>query len=207
MISRIEGELVLVVKGRAELRCGPVTYELLIPAADDDRLAGQVGQAVTFHTLHYLESQAQGAAYLPRLIGFESAEARGFFEMLTSVKGLGPRKTLRAMAMPHTGIAEAIADGDVTALTRLPEIGRRIAETIVTQLRGKVAGFIEVKPDSTAASAGRPSESVADAIATLTKLGEPQAHAQRLIELAMRERPAPQTADELVSAALRLKNG
>ncbi len=44
MISRIEGELVGVGEGRAELRCGHLTYMLLVPAADQEGpIAGVVG--------------------------------------------------------------------------------------------------------------------------------------------------------------------
>ncbi|MCH8165456.1 MAG: hypothetical protein IH889_07600, partial [Planctomycetes bacterium] len=57
MISRIEGDLVAACGSRVELRCGPLTYELLVPAGDQPRLAGLVGDRVEFHTLHFLESQ------------------------------------------------------------------------------------------------------------------------------------------------------
>lgn len=202
MISRVEGTLVGVGEGRAEVRCGELTYELLVPAADQGRLAGEVGQAVCFHTTHFLESQGQGASYVPRLVGFASAEARAFFEIFTTVKGLGVRRSLRALAQPYPEIARAIVARDVETLTALPEIGRRIAETIVTQLRGKVDRFVEVKPRE--ARGGAPALS-ADAIAALTRLGEPRAAAERLIERALREDPAPETAGDLAALALRLK--
>ena len=204
MISRIDGELVGVRNGRVELRCGSVTYELLVPAADQERLGGLAGEPVSFHTMHYLESQAQGAAYLPRLIGFPSAEARAFFEVLTSVKGLGPRRALRALAVPFPTIAAAIAAADLRTLTALPEIGRRIAETMVAQLRGKVDRFVEVKPQG--GVAGLDPLTVADAVATLMKLGEPQAQAQRLVEQALAEDPSLATPGDLASAAVRLKD-
>jgi Holliday junction DNA helicase RuvA len=202
MIRRVEGTLVGVGEGRAEVRCGELTYELLVPAADQVRLAGEVGETVCFHTMHFLESQAQGAAYVPRLVGFASAEARAFFEVLTTVKGLGVRRSLRALAQPYPEIARAIVARDLDTLTALPEIGRRIAETIVTQLRGKVDKFVELKPRETLG--GAPTLT-ADAIATLTRLGEPRAVAERLIERVLREEPAPETAGDLVALALRLK--
>ena len=204
MISRVEGTLVAVGQGRVEVRSGGLTYELLVPAADHGRLAGQVDETVRFHTMHYLESQSQGATYRPRLVGFASAEARAFFEMLTTVKGLGVRRSLRALAQPYPDIARAIAAGDLDALTALPEIGRRIAETIVSQLRGKMDGFVEVKPHD-APAGGAPLAN--DALATLTQLGEPRALAERLIERALGEDPQPASAGDLVSAALRLKEG
>ena len=78
--------------GAALVQCGDhLTYELLVPGADQQRLATMIGESVTFHTLHYLENCNQGAAYLPRLIGFTSPADREFFELFTTVKGIGNR--------------------------------------------------------------------------------------------------------------------
>lgn len=206
MISRVEGELVSVGKGRAELRCGPFTYELLVPAADVARLETLVGQAIEFHALHYLETSNQGANYTPRLLGFQSAAARAFFELLTTIKGLGPKRTLRALDLPHQRIAEAIATRDLGLLTTLPEIGRKLAETICAQLSDKVEKFIEPPEVEIVAGAPRgPASVMSDAIAVLAQLGEPRIDARRLIERALAEIGAAATADELVTAAFRLK--
>lgn len=141
MISRVEGELIRVEDGRAEVRVGGIVHEVLIPAADEARLLTQVGGAVQFHTLHYLEGQGQGSSFWPRLIGFRSPLERDFFELFTTVKGIGNRKALRALQMPFGMVAELIARRDVSMLTTLPEIGRKTAETIVVELKGKVERF------------------------------------------------------------------
>ena len=52
MISRIEGELIGVEGGRVELSCPPLTYQVLVPAADEMRYSGMVGQTLLLHTLH-----------------------------------------------------------------------------------------------------------------------------------------------------------
>lgn len=205
MISRIEGELLSVDRGRVELRCGAFTYELRVPAADEERLSGLLGEPVEFHALHYLESQGQGAAYVPRLIGFGSAEERAFFEILTTVKGLGTRKALRALGLPHSRIAEAIVNKDIALLISLPEIGRRTAETMVVQLHGKVDRFAELKPQAEGVLGADRPPFVRDAIAVLRRLGEPDGQARRLIDRALASDPALETADELVTAACRLK--
>ena len=205
MISRIEGELVGIVEGSVELRCGAVTYSVLVPASDHEHLAGRVGDRIVFHALHYLEGQGQGTSFIPRLIGFPSADARRFFELLTTVKGLGARKALRALQMPYQTIAAAIDRKDVDLLVTLPEIGRRTAETIVAELSGKVEGFIELKP---AAGMGSASASIVhDALAALAQLGEPKPQARRLIERALTDDPTLDSADALVAAAFRARSG
>ena len=116
-----------------------MSYEVMVSAHASGVLAGRVGQSVTFQTIQYLEQQAQGASFVPRLVGFVSPEDRRLFDLLTKVKGLGVKRALRAMAAPSGEIAAAIAAGDVGALKALPEIGKKLAETIVLELREKVA--------------------------------------------------------------------
>ncbi len=206
MISRIDGELVGVADGRVELRCGAITYALLIPASDEEHLAGRVGQRICFHAHQYLESQGQGASFVPRLLGFASADARAFFELMTTVKGLGARKALRALRLPYPAVAAAIARKDIALLITLPEIGRRTAETMVAELHGKVDVFMEPGRDEDLPAGGvSPGVVVQDALAALTQLGEPKMHARRLIERALADDPTLDTADALVSAAYRVR--
>lgn len=142
MICRIQGQLVAVRDGTAEVRVGDLTYEVLVPAADSMLLATRVGEDVEFHTLHYLEGQGQGSSFWPRLIGFRSPVDRDFFELFTTVKGIGNRRALRALQLPFGRVAEAIAMRDHGTLQSLPEIGRRTAEAICVELKGKVDRFV-----------------------------------------------------------------
>jgi Holliday junction DNA helicase RuvA len=211
MISRIEGELLGIDGGRAELRVESLVYELLVPAADMPQLAALIGQSITFHTLHYLESQGQGSSYVPRLIGFSSPQQRDFFELLTTVKGLGPRKTLRALEVPVGIIARAIAERDAALLVSLPEIGKRTAETIIAELHGKVDRFVEIKPAGDYAQpmegvAPGKSQIIADAVAVLVQLGDSRLHARQLVDRALSVAPNLATADALVAAAVQLRD-
>jgi len=138
MISRIEGTLERVGEDRVLLSVGAVGYEVSIPAADVQRLQERVGEVVILHTLHYLESQGQGSSFWPRLIGFQTEVDREFFELITSVKGIGVRRALRALTIPFPRVAEAIVRKDLGTLVALPEIGRKTAETMVLELRDKV---------------------------------------------------------------------
>jgi len=202
MISRLEGELVALTGDRAQLRSGPITYEVLIPAADQQRLASQLRETVSLHTLHFLEGQGQGSSFVPRLIGFTTVRDRSFFELFTTVKGLGNRKALRALAIPFGAVAGAIAGRDVDLLKSLPEIGRRTAETIIAELHGKVDAYIELKPIAEAP----PGTVVAqDAVAVLCQLGETTHTARQLVTRALAADPELDAADAVVEAALRLK--
>jgi len=190
---------------------GGITYELLVPGFDQQRLAVCIGQNVTFHTLHYLEAQGPTGPFIPRLIGFAAPEDRAFFELFTTVKGMGNRKALRALQLPCGAVAGAIAEKDVDLLKSLPEIGKRTAETIVAELSGKVDRFVELKPSNAIRHAGPDgqgdvrSELIRDAVAVLVQLGEPKLIARQLVDRALAADRTLSTPDQLMAAALRLK--
>ncbi len=216
MISRIEGVLNDLVDGVAEVRVGEsgLVYEVLVPACDTSALQAQQGKPVAFVTLHYLESQGQGSHFVPRLIGFSSREQRTFFELLTTVKGIGNRKALRAMQVSHARMAEAIASGDAKFLSTLPEIGKRTAESTIVELKGKLDPFLK-DPSATRRSLERSAVvtpmplvtgPAADAEEVLIALGEPRANARAKIERVLAESGgAAIGADEIVTRALRTR--
>jgi len=235
MISRIEGQLVAVRMGELSVRIGGLTYDVLYPVGDEVHWREREGEAVELHTFEYLESQGQGTAFLPRLIGFISPRDRSFFEMFTRVKGIGYRKALRAMAMPVGPLAEAIASRDVAVLKSLPEIGKRTAETIVTDLHDKMQEFLDAYPtgaasangragsrfdEASSTAAGAPGEEsvnarpgtsrhamARDALAVLMQLGENRAQAVQCIDRVLAEIEEIESVEQLVNAAFRYREG
>jgi Holliday junction DNA helicase RuvA len=218
MITRIHGILESVDAGRAVLTCGPMALEVLVTTNEAARLGGSIGRPVTFHTLAHLESQSQGSSFTPRLIGFASEHDRAFFELFTTVKGIGPRKALRALARPVGEVAAAIATDDTAALIALPEIGRRTAQTIVAELAGKVDAFAD--PAAAGAGAGARATTAVpgagiesslppaarDALLILEQLGEPGPRARALIESAIGVEPVPTDPAAIVEAAYRARD-
>ena len=201
MISKITGTLDSVDQGRAMLTCGHVTYELLITAVDTQRLQAQQGEEIEFHTLHYLEAQSQGSSFVPRLVGFAAASDRSFFELFTTVKGVGTRRALRSLVVPVDQIAAAIAEKDIKFLITLPEIGKRTAESIVAELHGRVDVHLP-EPNTTDKGA---QVAARDAITMLCQLGESRPQARRLVAAALEDDPSLDSADRLVAAACQIK--
>lgn len=209
MICAIEGELVGVRNGVAVIR--PVgsglSYEVLLPAYAVEGMEAKRGQTVRLDLRHDLESHAQGAILVPRLIGFGSIEERAFFDALTTVKGLGPRRALRALARPPAEVAAAIARRDLKWLQELPEIGKKLAETIALELAEKVQKFIVFDGSvmETKVRTSRPAAAV-EAAAALVALGQSSVEASRLVDKALSEAAARgetlKTADAIITAAL-----
>lgn len=106
------------------------------------------------------------------LYGFGTVEERGLFAQLLTVTGVGPRVALGALsAMPVAQLAAAIQSGDIKALVRIPGIGRKTAQQMVLDLKGK----LEFAPvEEIAASAGVPAPTSGqfdDAATALRELG------------------------------------
>ena len=211
MIAQVHGKLIDVTEGTALIAYGSgpepsLVLSAALPAYLATRLVLEIGRPVTLHTRLTLETQTQGASFHPRLTGFESASDRDFFELFTSVRGLGGKRALKALIVSPAEIAGAIQAKDAKALQKLPEIGKRLAETVIAELHGKVDPFIgpgaEHQPVPPVAAAGTPAER--DAVDALVALGQSPADAERMVAQAMAARPADAaepTADDLISLA------
>ncbi len=74
------------------------------------------------------------------LFGFEQATDREYFELLLRVPSIGPKTALGILdAAPIAILSQAIHTGDMTLLTSLSGVGKRTAERIVVELKGKIA--------------------------------------------------------------------
>lgn len=213
MLARITGILERIDESTAVVVIpGPqpgfdCAYEVMLPAFLAQSLIDQIGGAITLHTIQSIESPDQGASFVPRIIGFSATPERRFFELLTTVKGVGTKKALKALAAPINEVARAITLRDAAALARLPGIGKRLAETIIAELHGKVEAFageaiVEGKPSGGSGAPTRAQEPFGRAVAALVRLGESPFDADRMVRRALEGDAALVTADELVSAAL-----
>jgi len=217
MIARLTGTLEAIdgLSATIALHGGSIAYEVMLPAFLAERLAGQVGKPITLTTFEYLESQGQGTSFIPRLIGFQRAQEREFFELFTTVKGIGNRKALRAMSAEPAVIARAIVGKDTRELTKLPEIGKRMAETVVAELTGKVDRFLSVDELAgldVAAGGGRVGGTAAEeTVLALMALGETRGDAEALVSKATararRDGRTVETADGLLEVVFSVKGG
>lgn len=222
MIAKLSGQLESVEGSTALVRVSGVgsglelVLEVLTPAYLARALTTRVGERVTFHTLTYLEGQGQGTSFIPRVIGFGSPQERKFFELFTTVKGIGNRKALRAMAEPIGVIAGAIVRSDARALSQLPEIGKRLAETVIAELKGKVDAYATA--DALAGTggtvqrmggAGTPTGKLTpaqmDAVEALVNLGEQRSEAERKVGVAVEKNRTLVEADAIIAAVFVMR--
>ncbi|MGZ4602967.1 MAG: Holliday junction branch migration protein RuvA [Kineosporiaceae bacterium] len=104
------------------------------------------------------------------LFGFADADERDVFETVQTVSGIGPRLALAMLAV-HTpdGLRAAVAGGDLTALMKVPGIGRKGAQRIVLELTDRLGAPVSVSASAPAVSAAAPAwrEQVVEALVGL----------------------------------------
>ena len=202
MIAALTGELRHVDERHLHLLCGQVLFELLFPAVDFTPLHAAIGEQLTLHTIFYLGGDPTRGGLEPTLIGFLRPADKHFFEIFTTVKGIGPKRALRALIEPAARIAQAIEGRDAKFLVTLPEVGKRTAEQIIAELAGKMQRFAGGPiPAKSAGVSHRPSPEE-DAIAGAMSLGLQRIDAERLLDRAKAAVKEPST-DALLREMLR----
>jgi len=129
------------------------------------------------------------------LYGFADGDARDLFLTLLGVSGVGPKIALATLAVYDApSLRQALAEGDVTALTRVPGIGRRGAERMVLELRDKI-GAVTPAAGIAAVNGHAVRSPVVEA---LVGLGFPAKQAEEATDKVLANEP-----DATTSAALR----
>jgi holliday junction DNA helicase RuvA len=208
MIAFIEGKLVKldVDENLALIQVGSIGYEIMLPVYCVSLLSSKIGSQVTLCTMEYYEGTLGGGNLIPRIVGFINNGDKDFFNKVTSVKGMGIKKTLRCMAMPIASIAAAIEQDDEKLLSTLPGIGKKTAQMIIAELKGKLQGFTEGAVSRPSAM-GTYKPFQAEALEILIAWGEKRNEAMELIELACKKHPDVITAEMLVPLCYRIKQG
>ena len=203
MITKISGKLLTLTDTTCTLLNEPFEYEIFVTDFTRRALQLKVDEVVTLHTIHYIDGNPQkGGRMTPRLVGFDTAIERQFFEVFCSVPGLGVKKALRALVRPVRDIAHSIEQQDIKALTTMPGIGAAMAEKIVAQLRRKMAKFaLLAKQELAAQSTDSVEHNIADeTFQILVSLGHPEAEARRLLEQPLASKKKFKSVEDLLQA-------
>ncbi|CAN5420318.1 Holliday junction branch migration protein RuvA [soil metagenome] len=131
MIASVRGEVVDIALDHVVVECAGVGYKVM---ATPSTLAGLRRGSETRLIIAMIVREDSMTLY-----GFADADARDLFSTLLGVSGVGPKIALATLAVyDANALRQALADGDVTALTRVPGIGKRGAERMVLELRDKI---------------------------------------------------------------------
>jgi Holliday junction DNA helicase RuvA len=132
MIASIRGKLIFIGVDHCVIETGGVGFLIYAPRNVLGALGELGGETLLYTHLHIRED-------LLALYGFASTDQRHLFETLLAVSGIGPKVALSLLSSaPSEELRATIAGGDTTKLSRVPGIGKKTAERLVLELRGKL---------------------------------------------------------------------
>ena len=133
MIGRLTGKLVAKHPPQILLDVGGVAYELDVPMSTFFNLP-ETGESVTLHS-HLLVREDAHVLY-----GFATLEERAAFRKLIRISGVGARTALSVLSgLSVAELAQAVTLQDTARLTKVPGIGKKTAERLLLELKGKLA--------------------------------------------------------------------
>ena len=192
MIASLEGTVAAIALDSLVVEVGGVGYRVF--TAPSVLASAAPGTRLKLFTHHVVREDAQ------QLFGFKTVEELGFFGLLLTVTGVGPKVALAiAGSRPTAELQLAIMQQDQAVLVSIPGIGKKLAERVIFELKEKVAAagaaFIAVGGQPVAES---------DVIGALQALGYSLPEAREAARIGLGSAGAGSSLEERVKAALRV---
>jgi len=188
MIGRLSGTLLEKNPPAVLVDVGGVAYEVDVPMSTFYNL-GAVGERVTLLTHLVVREDAH------LLYGFGTAAERNAFRELIRISGVGARTALAVLSgLSVDELAQAVTLQESGRLTRIPGIGKKTAERLLLELKGKLGAALE----GASAAAAR-SDAGTDVLRALTALG----YSEKEAMLAVKQVPPGTGVSEGIRIALK----
>jgi Holliday junction DNA helicase RuvA len=192
VIASLDGIVGAVGVDSVVVEVGGIGYRVFAPPSVI--AAAGPGSRLKLHTYHLVREDLQA------LYGFRSVEELGFFTLLLTVTGVGPKVALAIVgSRPTPDLQLAIMLQDQAVLVSIPGIGKKLAERVIFELKEKVAAAGVAA--SSAAVGGAASEG--EIVAALQALGYSLGEAREASRAALAEVGVGSTLEDRVKAALR----
>ena len=187
MIGKLTGTLADKNPPQVLVDCHGVGYEVDVPMSTFYHLPG-VGEPVSLLTHFVVREDAQ------ILYGFATPGEREAFRQLIRISGVGPRTALSVLSgMSVAEIAQAVTAQDAGRLVKVPGIGKKTAERLLLELKGKLGA--DLGPQAL----GARSDNQGDILQALLALG----YSDREASAALKALPADIGVSEGIKAALK----
>lgn len=194
MIGYLSGKLLIKKPTQLLIDVNGVGYEVAISLMTFERIGDSAEASLFIHT-----NVSQDAI---TLFGFISEDEREMFRLLISVSGVGPKTALALLsAIRVDELRFAIETGDTHRIHAAPGIGKKTADRLVLELKGKVSS---IQSSSTTMFSQRGAR--AEALTALITLGFNQKTAEKVVGALCDENPAA-TVEEVVKQALKKLTG
>ena len=190
MIGRLSGLLAEKAPPQVLLDVGGVAYEVDVPMSTFYNLPA-VGERVTLLTHFVVREDAQ------LLYGFLTAAERSTFREVVKISGVGPRTALAILSgLSVAELAHAVATQDGARLVKVPGIGKKTAERLLLELKGKLGPDLSLPPSAVHDDTGN------DIVQALLALG----YNDREAQAALKALPAGVGVSEGIKLALKALN-
>ena len=196
MIVSLNGILAEKHPNRVVMDVSGVGYEIGISAQSYNSLP-EPGKPSFLHIYHHITESEQ------RLFGFTNRNDKSLFEMLITVKGIGPKLALTILSgMLTEDLIHAVGKQDTAMLARTPGIGKKTAERLVVELKDKIGASLGSV--STIGTSSLPSGPDQECISALEALGFKRLDAEKAVTQVLKSNPELNDTGNLVRAALQL---
>ena len=194
MIASLDGIVSAVFADSMIVEVGGVGYRVF--AAPSVLIAARVAERIKLFTHHVVREDLQA------LYGFRNPEELGFFGLLLTVTGVGPKVALGIVGSRPVGDLQlAILSDDLALLTAVPGVGKKLAARVVLELKEKVAAAGNAAGAAAGVPGGVAGES--EVVAALLALGYSAGEARQASREALTDLSVGSSLEERVKAALR----
>ena len=191
MIASLDGTVAAIALDSLVVEVGGVGYRVF--AAPSVLAAAAPGGRLKLFTHHVVREDLQA------LYGFRTVEELGFFGLLLTVTGVGPKVAMAIVGSRATAELQlAIMQQDQAVLVSIPGIGKRLAERVIFELKEKVAA---AGVAAMVTVAGQPAEG--DVVGALQALGYSLPEAREAARVGLGMAGAGASLEDRVKAALR----
>lgn len=194
MISQICGRLAHKSPEEIIIDCNGVGYGVRVPLSTFYELP-DIGAEVVLRVHTHVREDAL------HLYGFLTGKEKELFGLLIGVSGVGPRLAINVLSGIAThNLEQALQEGDLLSLTRIPGVGRKTAERMLLELKDKVSA------PGAGAAAGIPMRDgmVKDALSALVNLGYQRGIAEEAVRDCVRQLGEELSLEELLKESLRM---
>jgi Holliday junction DNA helicase RuvA len=133
MIGRIQGVVITKQAPGLLLDVSGIGYEILVSLNTFFEIP-DLGESVTLHTHFLVRDDVQ------QLYGFSQSEERILFRNLIKVNGVGPKMALAILSgMTTDDFSHCVRNNDITALTKVPGVGKKTAARLLIEMRDRMA--------------------------------------------------------------------
>ena len=171
MIGSIRGRLLEKNPPQILVETNGVGYEIDVPMSTLYNLP-DIGAEVFLYTHYVVREDAE------LLFGFSTKAERSLFRLLIRISGIGPKIALSILSGISASIlAQAVSQAEPGRLTRIPGVGKKTAERIVLELKGKIDTVVDSADSQTPTSGAK-----ADIISALVSLGYSEREALQAVK-------------------------